>query len=160
MWKQQTRRGWGDRWWERWLGWREECGSHVSSNLYVSGDHRKDLPYKYHQFVEATRFLFLIVRQWHRISYDIISRSSVQSLRRRASYDWYYWPETIWCMTDATPFPRLSVESGSIRKPWRVYTLRIYRRNYYNTTHEPNLSSYSYWRRREDSKPVAILFFS
>ena len=79
MWKQQTRRGWGDRWWERWLGWREECGSHVSSNLYVSGDHRKDLPYKYHQFVEVTRSSFLIVRLWHHISYYIIDRISVQS---------------------------------------------------------------------------------
>ena len=37
------------------------CGSQVSY-LYVSGRHRKDLPYKYHQFVEVTRPSLLIVR--------------------------------------------------------------------------------------------------
>ena len=55
------------------------CGSQVSSNLYVCRDHRKDLPYRYHQFVEVTRSSFLIVRLWHHISYDIVSNISAQS---------------------------------------------------------------------------------
>ena len=139
------------------------CGSQVSSNLYVCRDHRKDLPYRYHQFVEVTRSSFLIVRLWHHISYDIVSNISAQS---------FVDGRTTWlviltrdhlmhdrCDAHLSLISRSPDSSSSIHLSGSpgVYP-RYESKEETATTLESNLTSYSYWRRRQDSKPVAVLF--
>ena len=88
-------------------------------------------------YVEVTRSMFLIVRMWHHISYDIISsRISVQSFVD----GWTMWlvmltrdhdlDSDAWQMRRAsvthTSFPRLVVESSFFWTPWRVSTCLRY----------------------------------
>ena len=80
------------------------CGSQVSSNLYVSGDRHKDLPNKYHHFVEVKiSSSCLTVWLWRHISYDIIVRRiSVQSFvdERTIRLVPLTTRDSLYCMTD------------------------------------------------------------
>ena len=115
----------------------------------------------YHQFVEVSRSSFLIVRLRHHISYDIVSTISVQSLvdgrtmrlviltRDHLMYDR--------CDAHLSLISRSPDSSSSLHLSGSPgVCTRCKSREETAKTLESNLSSYSYWRWRLGSKPVAV----